>query len=436
MMDRFASIGTAAIPAILIALIGLGAPAAAEEAAPEQAQHIDPDSYGDPGEPAAPDPYDASSDGPSLRFYGTASFTARGESPGVYLNYFNRGDTNWDYLRTLLTLEAQASRQIAFIGDVLFANTSSEPLRIYGAYAYFHDFTSHDLAIQAGLLPLMIGTYGPRSYADKNPLIGTPLIYYYHLNLRYDALPRSAGDLFATRGSGQTGILYPSQPPGSRSWRGITFSYDSCWDFGAAAIGTEGRLEYRLGLLNGTPGTPSSGTDYNPDKSWFARLGYVPVLGLRMGMTASRGAYLKQALESQLPAGKEISDYTQTLLGYDLEISKGHWVMISEGMLSKYTTPYIEEDLDSRGGYVELQRKLAPGAHATLRVETLETGKIRDAAGGERSWDLPVRRIELGGGLWLHRDFLLKAALQLNDDDGGAFEPAENLGGLQAIVRF
>ena len=49
--------------------------------------------------------------------------------------------------------------------------------RADGAYALWTPWKSRDLHLQAGNIPWPVGTWAPRKYSDKNPLIGEPLIY-------------------------------------------------------------------------------------------------------------------------------------------------------------------------------------------------------------------------------------------------------------------
>ena len=94
-----------------------------------------------------------------------------------------------------------------------------------------------------GKIPWLLGTYAPRTYSDKKPLIGTPLMWYYHTTLRYDALPPTTDALLAAAGTGQYGTSYaPGQPPR----KGIPVLYDACWDVGVALNGSAQALVVRL----------------------------------------------------------------------------------------------------------------------------------------------------------------------------------------------
>jgi hypothetical protein len=51
-------------------------------------------------------------------------------------------------------------------------------------------------------------------------------------------------------------------------------------------------------------------------------------------------------------------------------------------------------------------------------------------------WDAPVSRIEVGGGLSIQRNLLLKLAYQYNDRDGGPLKRQESLGAVQLVFWF
>jgi hypothetical protein len=116
----------------------------------------------------------------------------------------------------------------------------------------------------AGKMPWIIGTYGPRTYSDRKPLIGTPLIYQYHTTLRYDAIPPNADALLAVAGRGQYGVQYGGA---TSKFRGMPVIYDFCWDAGLAVTGSQSGLEYAVGMINGAPGWMVPSQDNNNGKS-------------------------------------------------------------------------------------------------------------------------------------------------------------------------
>ncbi len=75
-------------------------------------------------------------------------------------------------------------------------------VRVYGAYVTYTPYPGLDLHVMAGKIPWRIGTYGPRTYSDKKPLIGTPLTYQYHTSLRGDRLVPGADALLSAAGTG------------------------------------------------------------------------------------------------------------------------------------------------------------------------------------------------------------------------------------------
>jgi hypothetical protein len=95
-----------------------------------------------------------------------------------------------------------------------------------------------DLHVQFGKIPTPFGHFTERAYADKNPLLGQPLLYQYFSSLRSNQLPADNEDLLSQRGSGRGGFA-GYKGGGSESARsGLPLVYDSCWDYGGGLIGS------------------------------------------------------------------------------------------------------------------------------------------------------------------------------------------------------
>src|SRR5262249_27941718 len=183
------------------------------------------------------------------------------------------------------------------------------PVRAIGAYAMYTPREDTDLHVSIGKLPWPIGTWAPRTYSDKNPLIGPPLMYQYHSTLRYDDLPKTVDALVAKAGQGQTGVSYTT----TSARRGMAVVYDLCWDLGIVAAGSPRPVEYAFGVTTGVPAHMNTVVDENHGKNFLGRVGFVPIPALRVGVSASYGPYVPDAIKSQLPPGAKPTDFNQEL---------------------------------------------------------------------------------------------------------------------------
>ena len=354
---------------------------------------------------------------------------------GVLQNWSVMGNP-FDNFQLFVNTDAVVSDHVAVFTRVRFDDAANSAIGLDGAYVQFQNFSPADLYVQLGKVPSAIGSFQERSYPDKNPLVGLPLMYYYHTTLRSDVIPQGPADLWAVKGKNQYGFVYPSAASTSSTRTGMPTTYDPCWDYGVVALGTWHQFEGRIGLMNGSPGHPETGEEWNPAHSPEARLGWVPAPWMRLGASFGRGEYLPSSLASQLPAGKSLSDYTQTVYALDGELTHGWWELRSEWSENIFKNPGIPEDLRSWSYYVEGRRTLRAGLYSAIRWDNFTYGEIADPFGGRGRWGDNVSRVEAGVGYWAEANLLFKADLQLTRVGDGGFKAENRVGGLQAVLRF
>jgi len=374
----------------------------------------------------------------SVQLRGLMETTAREETSAFILNENNRGDNPYDYLRLRLFVEAAPTEELQVHTQFLYNDNYPSGYTVVGAYILYELLDKGGLYVEAGKIPSPFGAYAARSYSDKTPFIATPLMYYYHSTLLGGQLPKSADDLLAVAGAGQHAFnKYPSGTNASAPVRhGLPILYDPCWDLGAVLLGARGTVEYRLGVLGGTPGAPVSGNDSNGAKTVIGRLGWAPRPWLRMGASAARGSYLPESIAGQLDAGGSAEDFHQTLFGYDLEASRGRWIVRSEGVRNAYETPYVGEDLRQTSYFVEVETRPRPGVTLAVRWDEMIYDRITDGAGNKRRWDLSLRRVELAAVYRFTEAFSVKANHQLNSYGAGGFSLDHRISALQLVAGF
>jgi len=340
-----------------------------------------------------------------IEIRGLLDLVASEHSDAQALNTLIRGDSPFDAYGVRLFVNARANDHLAVYSQFVLREATTP--YVDGAYVLWTPWATRDAHVLAGKIPWAIGTYAPRTYSNKNPLIGTPLIYQYHTNLVWYALPPSVDALIASSGTGQYGVDYYGFPMS----RGMAIVDDSYWDVGVTVAGSARPLEYALGVTAGTPGWANPARDENSGKTVLGRLGFSPLPILRVGVSGAYGPYLVDELKPQLPPGKEINDYHQELAMADAEILVGHLELRGEGAWNVWQTPTLG-DLRVRAGYAEARYSLPFGAYLAGRFERMRFGEIADSTGEKVPWDSNVDRYEVGGGYRFDRNVLLKVVYQ------------------------
>jgi hypothetical protein len=223
-------------------------------------------------------------------------------------------------------------------------------------------------------------------------------MYQYHTNVRNDQVPTRGDDIVANQGMGyQTNYMAPGLTGvGFDFGWSLPLMYENCWDFGAVILGTASPVEFALGVTNGTAGAPLM-SDYNDGKQVLARVGFVPAPWVRAGISGSRGPYLMEALDGDLPPGKDSGDYMQQVAAADLELSYGHGVLLGEYLLNRFESPFIG-NLDLRAWYVEGKWTVIPGWYVAGRFDRMIFDDVALSSGGVAAWDADLWKREIGIG--------------------------------------
>jgi hypothetical protein len=329
--------------------------------------------------------------------------------------FFNYTDYKYSALR-LARFELGAAwrprPRLEVLGD--FRTENFDRPRVHALYLRVRPWPGKTFDLQAGRIPPAFGAFGRRSYAAESPLIGYPLAYQYLTSLRADALPATTNDLLRMRGRGwlssfPIGVTTPAP--------GMPLVSAFRWDTGVQArVGSE-PVELVASLTSGTLSHPRLRDD-NDGKQVSARVAVRPVVGLVLGLSGARGAYLSRDVARALPATSDASAARQTAWGADIEYSRGYWLARAEGVWSAWDLPGLPDPaltgpLRARGLMLEGRYKIRPGLYAAARADHLGFSRVRGTP-----WDAPVWRVEAGGGFSLRRHLLLKGAYQYSRREG------------------
>ena len=341
------------------------------------------------------------------------------------LAFFNYTDYEHNALRMVRVAVAGTWRiapRLAVLTEL--RSEDGEQVVPYALYLRLRPFAHVPFDVQAGRIPPVFGAFARRSYRiDDNPLIGYPLAYQYLTSIRPDAIPGSADDLLLMRARGWRA----SYPVGSRDAQpGVPLVSAYRWDTGIEGNFASDRFDAAVSVTTGTLSSPRTRDD-NGRPQVAGRIGWKPVFGLVVGASASHGEFLTGALEDRYRDVLGDRSYGQTAFGLDGEYSRDHWIVWTEWINSRWTlprlgVPLIQQPLTATSAYVEGRYRVSPRWYVAARADTLTFSRVRGDrvfAGVPTTWDAPVKRLELGAGVYLQRNLTVRVSVQPNWRDGG-----------------
>jgi hypothetical protein len=311
--------------------------------------------------------------------------------------------------------------RLAFLTE--FRSENVEQPIAYALYVRVRPFKDRPFDLQAGRIPPVFGTFARRSYPADNALIGVPLAYQYLTSLRPDAVPASTDDLLLMRGRGWK-ASYPVGNPAPGPGVPLVTAYR--WDTGVEASYSGEHADAAVAVTAGTLSNPRVGDD-NDGRQWSGRVAWKPVVGLVLGVSVARGAFVDRAITNAYEPVLGPHDYAQTALGFDGEYSRGYWIVRGEAIqsrwaLPKINAPFIADPVAANAAYVETRYRIGPRVFVAGRGERLSFSNIigqRLFGGVPTPWDAPVTRIEGGGGVYLQRNLTVRGIVQHDWRDGG-----------------
>ena len=358
------------------------------------------------------------------------------DDPG-YFNDTSYGRSAMRLARVRLDVALRLGGRASILAEGRADN--GEGVTVAALYLRLRPFPERSFDIQAGRIPPVFGAVARRTYGVDNPLIGTPLVYQYLTSLRSNSLPASADDLLGMRGRGWR----TRYTIGSTAWdRGLPVIAGDRWDTGVEVrIGRE-PVSVTAALTQGTLSDPVVRDD-NDGKQLSGRVEVRPALGLILGASLSRGEYVSREAGRVLTAAPRGQSYRQEAAGFDLEYSRGYWLVRSETVVSRWDIPQVQrplltDRLGSWGTFIEARYKIRPGLYTAARGDHVGFSRISGTLYGglPTTWDAPVSRAEVGAGYSFRRNLLLKIAVQRNWRTGVAFGARESVAGAQVLFWF
>jgi hypothetical protein len=334
----------------------------------------------------------------------------------AFFNYTDYEHNTLRMFRVALSASWRPVSRVAIVGEV-----RSEDLKLvrpYAAYIRFRPWINHPFDVQVGRIPPSFGAFGRRGYqGSDNPLIGYPLAYQYLTSLRPDAAPATVADLLVMRGRGWL-ASYPigSQEPAP----GVPLISAFRWDTGVQAHWEGRAVDVTGSVTTGTLADPRA-SDNNGGKQVSSRVAYHPIAGLIIGGSAARGEFFDRDVTRALSDSH--GSHAQTALGADVEYSRGHWLLRSELVWSRWNVPFATPpsatNADALGVWAEARYRVTPRIILSGRADRLGFSRLDVGPNLTPTWDANVTRLEANAGYYLQRNLIARFAVQRNDRDGG-----------------
>jgi hypothetical protein len=362
---------------------------------------------------------------------------ASSSDPGFF-NYTDYDHSALRLLRIDMTAAVKAGPHFTVLGEIRSENLGT--VRPYALYLRIRPWTTRDFDIQVGRVPPTFGAFARRTYANDNPLIGYPLAYQYLTTLRPDSVPVSADELLRKR---SIGWLLKYSIGNQELDHGVPLVSAFRWDSGVQAHATAGMLSATAAVTTGTISNPLFSDD-NHGRQFAARVEARPAIGLILGTSFARGAFIAQAAARAALGDAPEADFLQTAWGGDAEYSRDHYLLRVETIVSHWDVPIpaapvgqvaLQSPLGAASVSVEGRYKLRPGLYAAARYDHLGFSELTGRAGA-LPWDAPVTRVEIGTGYSIQRNLLLKVSFQDDSRDGGPLPPAARIVSAQLVFWF
>jgi hypothetical protein len=288
--------------------------------------------------------------------------------------------------------------------------------------------------LQAGRFATVVGNWTARHGAWSNPFITAPLPYEHLTGMWDTEAIRSSGVLL------QWSHVRPGLPASvtaiEKSLR-IPIIWGPAYSTGFAVSGDIGRFRYaaeaKLGSLSSRPEAWLHGREQRHHPTFGARLAYRPNQMWDVGVSASRGSYLREFAGRTLAAGHSRGDYRQLVVAQDVTFAWHHLQIWGEIYVSRFEIPKVG-DADTLAYYVEAKYKFTPRFFGALRWNQQLFDRIPER-GQPAKWGHDVWRVDVAPGFRFTPHTQLKFQYSLQHGDSGTRDFTRMLA-AQFTLRF
>jgi hypothetical protein len=334
--------------------------------------------------------------------------------------------------RLSLFLDAQAGRRLyAFVQARV--DRGFDPQAASGADARADEYlvrvsplADARLHLQVGKFATVVGGWVPRHHSWDNPFVTAPLPYERVTTVSDARAPADPAEFLARR----------RVVDNKREW--VPLVWGPSYASGAAAFGRLRELEYAGEVKNAALSSRPAVWD-GSDRGWDAptvsgRLGWRPSARWAVGVSASRGPYLRSRAEATLAHGRRARDYEQSLLGADASFAFRHLQLWAEFFATRFEVPRVGQ-ADVAAWYLEARYKLTPSVFAALRWNQQVFGDVADGRGGEEAWDNDMWRLDAALTWRLARHLQAKVEYDIGRQRGD-LQQGEQLVAMQLTLKF
>lgn len=278
--------------------------------------------------------------------------------------------------------------------------------------------------LQAGKFATVVGNWVERHHSWDNPFVTAPLPYE-NLTAIYDSEAIASAKDF---GGGLSDPKYEYCP----------VIWGPSYATGASVFGRLGKFDYAAEIKNASLSSrPESwnaarvGFDY---PTFSGRLGFRPNQMWNLGVSVSDGPYFRSEALSTLPAGHNLGDYRELVLGQDLSFAWHHLQLWAEIYEVRFDVPRVG-NADTLAYYLEAKYKFTPQLFGAVRWNQQLFGSVPDGDGGLSPWGASLWRSDfaLGYRFTAHLQGKLQYSLQREDSGGQSFG---HLVAAQFTMRF
>lgn len=287
---------------------------------------------------------------------------------------------------------------------------------------YYLEANAGPVRVRAGKFATAFGAWVDRHLSWDNPLITAPAIYGDMLTIKDKAAPADLAEQAGRRDAVENKAEWVPMIWGPSYATGLALS--------AGTGPLDLTIEAKNAALSSRPAVWDD-RDYGDGVTLTGRLGWRPAPSWSLGISASRGAYLQERAQATLPAGTEVEDLKQRVLGLDLGYEHRRLQVWAELVRTEFEVPRAG-DLEALAGFVELRYKAAPRIWVAGRWNQ---SRFDDLPGLDLSWDRDLRRLDLALGY--RHDAHLQAKLEYSvGDQSGADTAGNRLIAAQVVLWF
>jgi hypothetical protein len=290
------------------------------------------------------------------------------------------------------------------------------------------------LNVQLGKFATIVGNWAGRHASWANPFITAPLPYENLTGIWDVEAIRSSNVLL------QWSHVRPGLPASiteiEKSLR-VPIVWGPSYATGVAVSGDIGKFRYaaelKLGSLSSRPEAWQHAFEQRHHPSVSVRLGYRPSPMWNLGVSASRGNYLREMADRSLPTGRGRGGYEQLVVAHDVTFAWHHWQIWGEVYAARFEIPNVAH-ADTLAYYVEAKYKFTPQLFGAVRWNEQLYATIPDRGRFTR-WGRNVSQIDVAPGYRFTPHTQLKIQYSLQQGDSETRDYTRTLA-AQLTVRF